>query len=215
MNCLINQPSGLGDILFTQKIASYYISKGYNVIWPVLPQLEYVKEYLKQDGLEFKDYTNQQFDLVLPLRTADRYFEGSWQHAKYKLVNLDWSDWAGYLKKSFYRNLQKESELQNHLNIQEDYTLVLRRYGTIPHCKFKDFEVKTDKRIIELDIIDGFTLFDWCGVIENASELWMVDSSVFYLIEILDIKAKVLQCFPRDGHTQNINGLFNTKWKIN
>lgn len=215
MNCLINQPSGLGDILFTQKIASYYISKGYNVIWPVLPQLEYVKEYLKQDGLEFKDYTNQQFDLVLPLRTADRYFEGSWQHAKYKLVNLDWSDWASYLKKSFYRNLQKESELQNHLNIQEDYALVLRRYGTIPHCKFKDFEVKTDKRIIELDIIDGFTLFDWCGVIENASELWMVDSSVFYLIEILDIKAKVLKCFPRDGHTQNIDGLFNTKWEIN
>ena len=33
--CLIYQPSGLGDILLSLKIATYFVEEGYEVIFPV------------------------------------------------------------------------------------------------------------------------------------------------------------------------------------
>ena len=35
--CLIQQPSGLGDILLSIKIGCHYSDMGFNVIWPVFP----------------------------------------------------------------------------------------------------------------------------------------------------------------------------------
>ena len=52
--CLIRQPAGIGDIFFTQKIAMDYISKGYTVIWPVIEQFEFIKDYIKEFGIHPK-----------------------------------------------------------------------------------------------------------------------------------------------------------------
>ena len=38
--------SGLGDILFSQKIAHYIQSLGYTVHWPVLPQYGWLSDYI-------------------------------------------------------------------------------------------------------------------------------------------------------------------------
>ena len=51
--CLIRQPAGIGDIFFTQKIAKDYISRGYTVIWPVISQFEFIKDYIKVNNLMF------------------------------------------------------------------------------------------------------------------------------------------------------------------
>ena len=45
--CLIKQPAGIGDIFFCQKIARYMIHHGYDVIWPVLPSISWIKDYIK------------------------------------------------------------------------------------------------------------------------------------------------------------------------
>ena len=47
-----------------------------------------------------------------------------------------------------------------------------------------------DLPVIDLEIIDGFSLFDWCKVIENAQEIHTVHTSMPYLIDKLDIKAE-------------------------
>ena len=51
--CLIRQPAGIGDIFFTQKIVNHFISQGYEVLWPVIEQFEFIKDYIKIDGLTF------------------------------------------------------------------------------------------------------------------------------------------------------------------
>jgi len=51
--CLIRQPAGIGDIFFCQKIAKDCITKGYEVWWPVIPQFEFIKDYVKVDRLNF------------------------------------------------------------------------------------------------------------------------------------------------------------------
>ncbi len=38
---LIDQPAGLGDIIFCQKLADHVIDLGYEVIWPV--SVEYLE----------------------------------------------------------------------------------------------------------------------------------------------------------------------------
>ena len=45
--CLIKQPGGIGDIFFCQKIARYMMHHGYDVIWPVLPSISWIKDYIK------------------------------------------------------------------------------------------------------------------------------------------------------------------------
>ena len=48
--CLINQPSGLGDIFFSQKIAQKWLDAGYEVVWPVEDHY-----YAQYDKMEFLD----------------------------------------------------------------------------------------------------------------------------------------------------------------
>ena len=51
--CLIRQPAGFGDILFTIKIARQFIEDGYDVIWPVIKEFAYISEYIIISGLTF------------------------------------------------------------------------------------------------------------------------------------------------------------------
>ena len=53
--CLIRQPAGIGDIFFLQKIAKHYLSLGYEILWPVISQFSYIKNYIKVDGITFVD----------------------------------------------------------------------------------------------------------------------------------------------------------------
>ena len=45
--CIINQPQGLGDILYLQKIGYHYQDQGYEIYWPVNPfYCDYIRNYL-------------------------------------------------------------------------------------------------------------------------------------------------------------------------
>ena len=43
-----------------------------------------------------------------------------------------------------------------------------------------------DVLTIELKIIDGFTLFDWCKVLEKAKSVYTINTSINYIIDVLD-----------------------------
>lgn len=134
---LINQPAGLGDILFCQKIAKTYIDRGYEVLWPVLPQLGYVSEYLL--GISF---SNGPHDETLNLQSADSIYGGCVIRAKYKLAGIDWTDWADFLQ--FNRNKEKEQRLFDLVTNGKPYALLNRKYGTPPQYAIKDFSFSTD-----------------------------------------------------------------------
>ena len=42
--CLIKQPAGIGDIFFCQKIARYMAYHGYQIIWPLSPDIIWIKD---------------------------------------------------------------------------------------------------------------------------------------------------------------------------
>lgn len=215
--CLINQPLGIGDICFAQKIANALHQSGYKVTWPVPKELLYLNQYLISNVNFVETVPHTQvldYDIVLNLQDADRYFAGSVLTAKYKFCGLDWSDWFTFF--NFRRNKEKENALFERLQLTKDekYTFISRKWGSPPNFLEKDvyFE-RDDNRVVELEFIDGFNVFDWAGIVENSSQCSIVDSSLNYLIEKLDMKAGrrylVSRFDPPDF--SHIDGLF-TGW---
>jgi len=236
--CLIRQPSGLGDIIFTLKIAEHYKNLGYDVIWPVIDSFTWLSDYisgytfyskgdnnynapLKQLDEYYEVYNqinpifNENF-VYLPLQSADKHFPNlKIMQSKYRMVNLDYSDWVNYF--NFSRNLEKENELFIKLGLSDDreYCLVSRNYGSPPNYLKFPMDIKTKLKTVELGFVEGYTLFDWSKVIENAKEMYLIDSSINYLIDKLDIRSDNLNLYSR--RTRNwseIDYIFNTKYNL-
>ena len=139
---------------------------------------------------------------------------------KYKKCNLEGNNWVDYF--NFERNVERENELYNLIGLKgdEDYVLVNRLFQTRPHVSFYS-PISNDpnyygKAVVEWTIADGYNPFDWCKVIENASSIVTIDTSIQYLIEKLaPPKVNEYICYPRNGQStiDQIEFLFKTPWK--
>ena len=227
---IIRQPAGIGDIFFTQKIA-HYLHQHYklDIIWPVIPEFIWIKDYIKNPFLHFVLIDSEfegkhvlendvpyifEYDnfLVIPLQRADWVFNGSVMDAKYKMVDLDFEDWRDYF--IFERNIEKENELYyNILGLNDDskYCLISKNYGSPPDFRSVDIQYFGNLNIIELSFIDNITLIDWCKVIENATEIHTMDSSINYIIDKLKLKAKNISLYLKPGG-DTAKHLFKTKF---
>jgi hypothetical protein len=227
---LIKQPAGLGDIFFLQKIAFIHELHGYNVIWPVISEYIWLKDYIPQ--YQFVDvsgdfpyktlYQKQNWcsvyeDEEVKIVTTDGCGNGvETMKSKYNLIHTDWTDWASYFK--FKRDHDKENELYYRvlgLKDDSDYAFSMKYMGSPNgYSTALNLPVKSSKRIVYLDYLDGFSLFDWCKVLENASEIHVEGSSIVYVAEILKLRANVLELYSRDSH-RHFNGLFKKGWNFN
>jgi hypothetical protein len=228
--CLINQPAGLGDIFFLQKFVDKKISEGFVVIYPTLPSLIYVREYIKKPGLNFfsldEDFPfkstinhpqiikEENFEYY-PFNIADRYVGGSCMEAKYSFVNDSHQAW----QESFFwmRNTEKENEIYYELmglKDGEEYSLVSNVWGTPPTNNFREVPTSGKYKTISIKMLDGYTPFDWSKVIENAKEISIVDTSFNYLIEKLELKAETLYLTSRftPPNFSHIINLFKKNW---
>jgi hypothetical protein len=190
----------------------------------------FIKDYIKKQNLIFvslldefhnKNYfggteiVNVENFIYLPLQYSDRYFGGSCMEAKYKMVDMKFDNWQKHL--IFDRNKEKEDELYyNILKLRDDseYTLLSKTWGTQPNYQSKDVYYEDSNHIVELSFIDNFTLFDWSKVIENAKQISIVDTSVNYLVETLNVTAEKFFLSSRftPPNFSHIINLFKTNW---
>mgnify|MGYP003627899402 CR=1 FL=1 len=237
--CLIKQPAGLGDIILCQKIADTIIKRGYKIIWPVIDQYydtltkhmqkEGITYFKEKDDFPLKELYNSPYkvpvtvketqDLYLPLQMADQSFPGeSALKAKFKILALDHNGWQDNFV--FNRDVNKEDVLyykELELSDDEEYILVNNLYGSPPHTVKKDIPLYTTSKIIEIEMMDGYSMFDWSKVIECATEIYCVDTSLFYLIDMLDLKAGKLEAYSKFNppHFMHTEGLFKASWNYN
>ena len=211
--CLIRQPAGIGDIFFCQKIAKTVLGTGeYNqIIWPVIPEYTYIANYMDTDNIKYIDQ-NSPFEnrdlffsqinnicivgncLYVPLQVCDastpyhdRRANG---HIKYRffhdLPHLDWKDFL-----SFKRNTSRELNLVDKLGIDlsEKYNVVNKNYGSPPGMAIRnDVAPQNGHRNIEMNIYPGGHIFDWLTIFEHAQEIHTVETSLYYLLEKLNLK---------------------------
>jgi len=217
---LIEQPAGLGDIFFCQKIAETFIHNNYKVIWPVKSSISWVGDYLSNSSMVSyptqEAYVRTGEEIVITLDGAQNTTGGLIMPSKYEILGLDWNDWSDYFH--FNRNSKKEDELFYEvlgLTDQSDYTFVNRHFATPPDSLLYDVETFSGERVVSLEFIPYFTLFDWCKVIERASRISIIDTSLNYIIEKLQLSTDDLTCYCRWGEKtyHEINILFKQPWR--
>ena len=77
------------------------------------------------------------------------------------------------------------------------------------NCNFYSFENRTINlninnklKNIEMKFIPTFNLLDWSGIIEEAENIYTVNTSIIFLLEVLELKAKEIHLYSR-----NVNGV--------
>ena len=112
---------------------------------------------------------------------------------KYNVINADWRDWRDYVK--FERNIDKENELfYNVLGLKdgEDYVYVNRHWQTRPtkevYSGISDDPETYGCKVVQHDIIEGFSVFDWCKVFINAVEIHTVHTGICYIHDRLPLQ---------------------------
>lgn len=210
MVLIVKQFQGMGDIIFTQTIAHDYIKEGYRILWPVrgewvdglrraYPAIEFIDYKLLPINYEDKLYYEKDGFTHLPMRYSEWLMGRPYKYhmeSKYAYLGKDWKRW----KENAYpaRDPRREWGLENKLEIRADekYNFVATTFGSDASNKV---EIKTnnDFRNVELSYVPGYSLFDWCKIIENAETIHAVSSSTLYLFELLLLKAKEVHLYVR------------------
>jgi hypothetical protein len=179
--CLINQPAGLGDIMYTLQIGYLYSSRGYNVIWPLIDQYMWIPRYISSPSIRFvsissefplkelmlNGYTEVYFDpsgnIYIPLarslvNSSGRYYP--LMYSKYMMVGLGplARNWPYYV--SINRNLDSERSVTDfygkHLTSEYIYanSLIGSPDGHLTRLAEMDQSIKRLSAIAHVPIIE-------------------------------------------------------------
>ena len=140
--------------------------------------------------------------IVLPMRWSKEFFESHLNDTmknKYRMVGIDLEEWR---KLTWLRHRWRESRLMELLGIKQG-----EKFNLI-NCNFYSFENRTINlninnklKNIEMKFIPTFNLLDWVGIIEEAENIYSVNTSIIFLLEVLELKAKEIHLYSR-----NVNG---------
>lgn len=190
---IINQCGFLGDIIFVMRIAQYYLEKGYEIEFPIMEEImsatdisEYFPginfyplssyEFPKEINLE-KFYEDENL-MYLPLNCSPIWGSSMHMGLKYEKAGFDYSMWS---ELSINRNLEKEQELYDLLSPSENFRLICP-YNTYKHLKV-DMNLQLQESDIILRKIEGYSLFDWIGIMLKAKSIHTVGTSFVFLLD--------------------------------
>ena len=122
MKIIINQPFGIGDILFISPLIKQLDVE--HIVWPIVDHYYWINNYITIDNLtfikqsEFNSLHYTDYDEI-PLQHAHSIISqaNDCMEAKYLLLEADPELWRTL---SFNRNPEKESQLKRLLNINPD-----------------------------------------------------------------------------------------------
>ena len=206
----INQPRFLGDILFVMSIAQHYSVNGHEVLFPIedsyledtpfekyFPGIRFIPLRNFSDFAIYRGLENIKIEdekkVVLNLINTDRYKNHMGE--KYSLLNFPTEMWR---KIRIKRNLDSEEKLLKKLGIKNDEKFnLINEYYSNKKTKYMNPKTGNNFKNIYLEKIEGFNLIDWMGVIEKASSIHTVHTSIQYLIDIMDDITTELHIYPR------------------
>lgn len=196
MKAIFNQYFGIGDILFIEPIMRRYFQNGYEVVLPVLekyydcrvhfPYIEFVKQNELNIDYERQDIVKTADSIIYPVRWSMEYFNSPLNDTmrnKYRMFEMELEDWR---RLKWLRFRDKEQQLCDLLRLPERFNLVNSNWHSFVNG-YKPIEVNTRIPNVEMRFIDGFTLLDWAGVIEKAETIHTVNTSLLYMLEILNV----------------------------
>lgn len=229
---ILHQPGFAGDILFVQKIAAHYAGLGHPVIFPLAEQFAWMREALilppgvsmplLTEPFEHKDEAWQFAEaavygpietrnlIFLPLLNCWKFDPPRTMDLKYEVAGLPMADWADHVQirrdhgredRLFYEVL-KLSDGQEFTLVNEDHSK-----GSIP--------LVAPAPSIKMRRVDGFSLFDWSKVVERASRIVTVDTSLVLLVEVLRAQAKLHMVSRYDPPDfRPVQNMLRLRWQL-
>jgi hypothetical protein len=179
---------------------------GYEILWPVYPHfldgLKFAYPLINWvDWRGYSKYLNIQAQveidgyLIVPIRWSCELGSNDYKNVmadKYKMYGWDWKEWKD--KAVFERDLNRERDLARYLGVHLDkpYTLVNKFFGSN-----SQFKANIPVNGVEMKTVTGYSLFDYATLLENAQHIHVANSSVLYLLELLDLKAESINLYCR------------------
>jgi hypothetical protein len=208
---LIDQPGFIGDIIFVMAIAQKYANEGNVVDFPVFsehmkepsiqkyfPEINFISmddfpEYNKYcggiNGVEDDKY------ITLPLRASATRRPSQHMKEKYELLGLDFNSWRNIQIK---RDYNAEKKLMELLGIESGMEYNLINEFHMYYFEKISIPVNVNEKNINMSKIDGFTLFDWIGVMENAKSIHTVGTSLIFLMDAINSIPNDMHFYPRN-----------------
>lgn len=211
-----SQFQGIGDILFSMTLIREFAKGKYKILWPVMPHyldgcqrafpdITFVPFTMLNVDYNCKEDYENEFYRYIPIRWSDGWKGRPYTDCmkiKYEMYGMDYRTWKDNAK--FERSWKREQGLLAtielisgvRLNINEPYNLVNRYFGSSSQFKV-DINIDNDLPTVEMSSIKGYSIFDWSLLIENATNIYAANSSILYLLELLDLKAEEIHLYCR------------------
>ena len=216
---LIKQPGKVGDIIRVLPIAKWYAQKGFVVFWQCPKIYHHLFDYVdyvtpvESDG----DYTKT-IDLSFGIDTKAEVHQlwmnkrktiDSFVTLKYEIANVPIEL---FNELDYNRDNAKEDELFDLVtkNVLGSYRLVhrLSDYGS-------PITVDDAMDVVLFEPIEGYSIFDWRKVIENADEIHCIDSSLVNFADtIKGLKSKLFYYITDKVPNKSDQTLLSQKWKM-
>jgi hypothetical protein len=198
----IIQPGRVGDVCLCFPIAKWYYDRGYNVKWPVPTDCVSLFDYISyaepidigmvgdfyQESLKVLKGT---VDEVVDLGIGFGRDETKWLASKkpfnvwkYLEAKVPWTEKYNLV---IDRNFKREAELRDKIlkkyHIKDGIYSIFHSDSSWCHYNWK---LKIDN-LIEIEKLEGYTIFDWLTLLEGAQELFLVDSCFQNLVDMMKI----------------------------
>lgn len=205
---VINQPFGIGDILYLEPLYRFFAERDkQKPIVPVRDHLFWIRDYIESATIDkmsnysprifefnepsdFRERPVSPYESLYPARFANQILRGYDPHDHHDLENMmrdkyllaGASEWE-WLKINIKFNERKCQELLDLLIPQswEDYVLVNNHSG----AGSINIKPETDLRIIRMEEVPGYNVLDWAFVMLHAQENHHVSTSTFYILQAL------------------------------
>ena len=211
--CLIEQTHGIGDLLFVQKLIDKVLSDGWEVVIPVIPEYRFLQQYIKKENLRIYNMWTLPFmcvEYTLPLQDSGTYYPNMHQLlAKYEMLRMNYDNWQDHIV--FERFPEKEQSLMYRLHLEnKKYNLIVNTFQSPQDPKTINIEVNNGIENINIFVSTEYTPFDWCGIIENATNLYFVDTCFTFIAEKLNLKAENMYLYSRTHGKGGVHSSTNT-----
>jgi hypothetical protein len=218
MTVLPLQYFGIGDVIFSMTLIKR-IANGNKIVWGVMPAfveglnraypdvtfVDWTKLGIDYNTKQHKEIYHAEYGkcTIIPIRWADSIMKvgyEQWMRSKYDMYGMDYREWKKHAM--WVRDEAKESELSKLVG--NGNALVNDTFGS--DCKLKS-NVPHIPNAIKMRAIDGYSLFDWAGIIQKATQIHTVNTSIIYLLEQLELNATDVHLYQRAIKSQTHKGV--------
>jgi hypothetical protein len=181
------------------------------------PEVTFLDSRLMKLDWNIKDRRPYLDGEIAPIRWADHILGVPYHHcmrAKYDMYGLDFNTWRDVkperhntpfdnkerlLFSEVSENYQRANKLDDDALaavFNNGYNLISPYYGSGSQFK-ANIAPNNGLPNIYMTSIEGYSLFDWSAIIENATTIHAVSSSIVYLLELLSLNATEVHLYGR------------------